>query len=484
MHRLSGQDASFLYTETPTVLMHTIKVQIFESPYQVADYAMLRERLEAALDIVPMLRQKVLFVPLNLHHPVMVDDPDFDIDSHIYRAALPQPGGMRELHEMVAQIMCHRLDRNRPLWELWMLTGLQDGRVAIVHKIHHCLADGAATVRYLGRVLEQQAILEPTATARTPWRPASLPSSRQLVWDALREHLRIDIRQFPEFLATLWQSAGRLFAFHRDVGSPTVERLAHPPPRTRLNHTLSARRSFTTRQVPLQEAKDVAHALGGTVNDLVLALSATAIRDYLLLHHDLPQEPLCTAIPVSADEPGSARESGNRTTYLPTCLWTNVSDPIARFRAIQRSTQLAKQELDLLGKNTFIELMHFLPPVFSLWKTSYRQQRRKADEADYRPMTNVIVSNVQGPRERLSGNYGMLVDIYSMGPLVEGCGLNITVWSYAGHLNFSLMGCKKAVPDIDRLADAVVAALASLRVLCGTAATSPGDNVLAIGVTP
>jgi diacylglycerol O-acyltransferase len=128
--------------------------------------------------------------------------------------------------------------------------------------------------------------------------------------------------------------------------------------------------------------------------------------------------------------------------------------------------------------------MHFLPPLFSLWKTSYKQHQRRADRADYRPLTNVIISNVQGPREKLSGNYGTLVDIYSMGPLVEGCGLNITVWSYAGNLNFSLMGCKKAVPDIDRLADAVVDAMAGLRALCHGAATPAGGNVPVPESTP
>jgi diacylglycerol O-acyltransferase len=479
VHRLSGQDASFLYTETPTVLMHTIKVQIFESQYREGDYNLLRERLEAALDVVPMLRQRVLFVPLNLHHPVLVEDPDFDLDSHIYRAALPAPGGMPELHDMISQIMCHRLDRSRPMWELWVLTGLENGRAAVVHKIHHCLADGAATVRYLGRVLEQQAQLQPAVAPSKPWRPAPLPSGWRLLWDALRDHVNNDIRQLPAFLKVMWQAGARLFAFHRDVGSPTVERLAHPPPRTRLNHALSGRRSFTTRQIPLQEVKAVAHTLGGTINDMVLALSAAAIRQYLMYHEDLPDEPLCTAIPVSADEPGSLRESGNRTTYLPTCLWTNIPDAAERFYAIQRATQLGKQELDLMGRDTFVRLMHFLPPLFSLWKTNLKQRRRTAERADYRPMTNVIVSNVQGPAERLSGNYGTLVDLYSMGPLVEGCGLNITVWSYAGNLNFSLMGCKKAVPDIDRLADGLFDALASLRQSCAEKQESPGDSARA-----
>lgn len=483
MHRLSGQDASFLYTETPTVLMHTVKVQIFESEYSETDYHLLRERLEAALDVVPMLRQRVLPVPFNLHHPVLVDDPDFDLDSHIYRAALPAPGGMDELHHMISQIMCHRLDRYRPMWELWMLTGLEDGKTAVVHKIHHCMADGAATVRYLSRVLEQQAGLHSPMSPPLPWRPAPLPSGPRLVWDALRDHLAIDIRRLPAFLGMMWRAGMRLLAFHRDVGSPTLDRLAHPPPRTRLNHALSARRSFTTRQLSVAEVKAVAHGLGGTLNDVILALAATAIREYLLFHNDLPEEPMCTAIPVSADESGTHREEGNRTTYLPTCLWTNVADTAERFYAIQRTTELAKRELDVMGRDTFIQLMHYLPPFFSRWKTIHKQRQRKADKPNYQPMTNVIVSNVKGPSERLSGSYGTLVDLYSMGPLVEGCGLNITVWSYAGNLNFSLMGCKKAIPDIDRLADELPKAMAALQSLQEKASDSMGMARTAEGNT-
>ena len=463
MHRLSGQDASFLYTETPTVLMHTLKIQIFKSIYETTDYDMLRDRLEATLDLVPMLRQRVLFVPFMLHHPVMVDDPDFDLDSHIYRAALPAPGGKAELNQMISQIMCHRLDRNRPMWELWVLTGLADGEIAIVHKIHHCLADGAATVRYLSRVFEYQAGLQSPYPPTPTWQPAPLPGPRRLIRDALLDHMKYGIRKFPAFVATMLRTTRRLLAFNRAVGSPTVARLAHPPPRTRLNHALSARRNFTTRQLPLAEVKAVGRTLEGTVNDVVLAVAASALRDYLLRHEDLPEEALCTAIPVSADAPGEMRESGNRTTYLPTTLWTNIADPLERFRAIQKSTKVAKQELQLMGKDTFVQLMDFLPPAFSIWKSNRKQRQRKADNPNYRPMTNVIISNVSGPREGLSGNYGELLDIYSMGPLVEGCGLNITVWSYAGNLNFSIMGCKKAVPDIEHLADGLVRGMSELQ---------------------
>lgn len=461
MHRLSGQDASFLYTETSTVLMHTIKLQIFSSPYDVTDYQLLHDRLERTLDVVPMLRQKVMFVPFNLHHPVLVDDPDFDLDSHIYRAALPAPGGRKELEQMVAQLICHRLDRQRPLWELWVLTGLEGGRIAIVHKIHHCLADGAATVRYLSQVFSIQADYEPGPA--TNWTPKPLPSGWRLVRDALVDQVKLDAPAFPSFLSALWHSTANLLSFNRDVGSPTLERLREPPPRTRLNHALSAQRSFAIRQLPLGDIKAVKNRLDASINDVVLALGASAIRAYLQLHDDLPEEPLCTSIPVSADEPGAQRMEGNMVSYLPTCLWTNIADPLERFRAIAESTRLGKEELEAMGRGTFIRLMHYLPPFFSRWKTARKQRLRVADRADYRPLTNVIISNVAGPREKVCGSYGTLEDIYSMGPLVEGCGLNITVWSYADHLNISMMGCRKAVPDIENLADAFAVALEELQ---------------------
>ncbi len=459
MHRLSGQDASFLYTETSTVLMHTLKIQIIDTVIDETRFDLFRERLEATLDIAPMLRKKVMFVPLNLHHPVMVDDPDFDLDSHIYRAALPAPGGEAELDQMIAQIMCHRLDRQRPLWELWVLTGLESGRIAIVHKIHHCLADGTATMRYISHAFEYQADLMPPAAHASTWQASPLPSGYRLVGSALADH---DIRAFFSFVASMWRSMANLLAFDRDVGSPTVKWVSNALPRTRLNHVLSAQRSFSRAQLSLADVKQLAHKLDGTVNDVILALAAAALRDYLQFHNELPDEPLGTAIPVTAEKPGELRESGNHTSYLPICLWTNIADPQERFRAIQNSTRVAKQELQVIGIGTFSRLMHFMPPFLALWKTRRKQRLRKADRPNFKPMTNAIISNVPGPREQFSGNYGTLVDIYSMGPLIEACGLNITVWSYAGNMNISLMGCKKAIPDIERVGDAMIVAMTEL----------------------
>ncbi len=470
MHRLSGQDAGFLYSETPTVLMHTLKIQIFDSPFGASDYPLLHSWLESALHEVPMLRQRVVFVPGNLHHPVLVDDPDFDLESHIYRAALPAPGGKAEFDQMISQILCHRLDRSRPLWELWALSGLEGGRIAIVHKIHHCMADGAATVRYLARVFEYQARHPEGPAPAEPWKPRPLPSPRKLVWDALVDHVTKDIRHLPAFLGELWHAITSLIRLDREEGSPIIRRLVKPPPRTRFNRALSARRNFTTRQLPLEEVKAAGKRLGGTINDVILALAADSVRNYLLAYDDLPDEPLNISIPVSADEPGTVRDVGNRTNFFVASLWTNIADPLARFRAIQQSSNQGKRELDIMGRGTYIGLMHYLPIPFSIWKTNRKQRLRSADRPDYHPQTNIIISNVRGPSEQQHGNYGTLVDLYSMGPLVEGCGLNITAWSYAGHLNISIMSCKKAIPDLDRIADGLETALATL------AAIDPRDT--------
>ena len=470
MHRLSGQDASFLYAETKTVHMHTLKIQIFDSPFADSDYELLHGWLESALHEVPMLRQRVMFVPGKIHHPVMVDDPDFDLESHIFRAALPAPGGKAEFDQMISQILCHRLDRQRPLWELWALSGLAGGKIAIVHKVHHCLADGAATVRYLAKVFERHAHTSHDAGERIapPWNPPPLPSGRRLFWQALVDHVRYDIRRLPGFISSLAKATRNMIRFNREVGSPTVDHFtAHPAPRTRFNHSLSARRNFTTRQLPLAEVKALGKQLGGTVNDVVLALSAGAARDYLLFHGDLPDEPLQISVPVSADEANTTRDFGNRTSYFPTSLWVNIADPVERFTATRNSSEIGKRELEAIGKSTVVELMHFLPPAMYIWRAERGQRLHIADREDYKPAMNMLVSNVPGPRNRQTGNYGTLEDIYSIGPLMEGCGLNITAWSYAGNINFSIMGCKKAIPDLDRLADGLPEAMRELQRAAG-----------------
>lgn len=444
MERLKGRDAFFLYQETPTVLMHTLKIHIVSPADSIVNMDDIRAGLEQNVQLLPMLRRRVIFVPFGLHHPVVIDDPDFDLDFHICRAALPAPGGMRELDEMVAQIASHPLDRSCPLWELWVLEGLSGGRIAIVHKLHHTLADGMASMGFISRAWQANASDEKVAA----WKPEPIPSARKLVWDALVDHAKYDARHFPAFVRTLVRNARRLIR-HKKTARGASE-LSPNFPRTRFNYALSHRRTFGTTTIALDEIRELKSRLDGTVNDVVLALAAGALRNYLQHHDELPATPLCVTIPVAVDDAGAKRLSGNNVAHITSLLHTEMADPLQRFKAIQKATREGKEELAILGKYTFGELMQYVPPALFAWSSRRAFRKRSADKPNYRVMSNLTVSNVPGPREKLSDSKGGMESLYSIGPLVEGMGLNITVWSYVDQMNFSVLACKKAVPDIHR----------------------------------
>ena len=439
--------------------MHTLKIEIFDPPGQaLATRESIRQGIQGMLHLVPFLRRRVVFVPFRLHHPVLIEDPDFDLDFHISQAAIPAPGGRDELDAMVAQIACHALDRDRPLWEYWLLSGYDGGKVVGVHKIHHALADGMASVRFLTRAFGAS-----TAATQSDWRPEPLPSTRRLLWDALVDHIKYDAKNFPTILRELYRSYRRIRA-HKEAAeeSPVMDIIANPPPRTRWNRALTPKRVFATRQIELNRARQFKNSLDASVNDVVMAMVASAVRNYLIHHDELPDRTLVCSVPVGVDEPGTDRDWGNKVASLSSCLWTNVVDPIDRFRAVQKSTRAGKEEFEALGRDAYGNLLQYLPPFLTTWMNNRNYRKRTANDAKYKPMTNLIISNVPGPREQFAGDFGRLVDLFSMGVLIEGCGLNVTVWSYAGNLNFSLMGCLKAVPDIALIADGLEAGLEEL----------------------
>lgn len=463
MERLQGRDAYFLYQETPTALMHTLKIHIVSSRRMLPGVQQLREHLEKRLHLIPLLRRRVVFVPFGLHHPVFIEDPDFDLDFHICRAALPSPGGMQELDEMVAQIDSHTLDRSRPLWELWVLEGLDGDRRAYVHKIHHALADGMASLGIIGKAWEAEPPDEPASV----WQPDPIPSARKLVWDALIDHVKYDARHFPAFLRTFVHNVRALIQRNKTAQVPGVNPFKTALPRTRFNYALTARRSFATTTIALEEIRELKSKLGGTINDVVLALAAGAVRFYLQKHDELPDAPLSVTIPVAADDAGVKRLSGNNVANMSSLLHVELADPVARFQAIQAASQAGKEELAALGKKTFGQLLQYVPPGLFSWSSRRAYRTRPADKPDFRVMSNMIVSCVPGPREKLGGYTGGMEAFYSIGTLFEGIGLNITAWSYVHQMNFSVLACKKAVPDIHRLADCIQLALQELRNAAG-----------------
>jgi diacylglycerol O-acyltransferase / wax synthase len=451
MQRLRGGDAVYLYQETPSAPQHTLKISIMRSKNPSADRERVKHFFQATIHRIPALRWRMMPVPLGLHHPMAVEDPDFDIENHLNHIALPQPGTMRELEDLVGQIAGHPLDRSRPLWEMWMVEGLSDGRVAFVMKAHHAIADGMASVHLFTRMLSPLGENE----SAPQWRPDALPSAGKLFVDALWDHIRQDAREFPNFLRTV---LGRIKSarLHREnsdipVFDPMEDIIAPSP----FNGALSPQRKFATCSLSLGQVRSLKQTLSGTINDVVLALVAGALRDYLDQRGQLPSEPLITIVPVSADEPGTERIFGNNIAVMGAGLHSQVEDPIERYEATRKSTLAGKSHLEVLGKTTLPSITHYLLPAMISVPRQREYRLKLADQPGYKYPCQVAVSNVPGPRQQLETEEAVLEALYSVGPLQEGNGLNITVWSYCDQLNFSIITCARQVPDPQCIASAI-----------------------------
>jgi diacylglycerol O-acyltransferase len=462
MYRLHGQDAAWLYRETLTTPMHTLKIFLVSlAGDQELDFSAVHDSIPRLLHEVPMLRQRPVFVPFGLHHPVMIEDPEFDLDYHLNRVAIPTPGGMRELEDVIAQIASHPLDQTRPLWQFFVLEGMADGRIVLVQKIHHTLADGMASVNFIMRVW--QSAYHEAGSVAPSWQPEAMPSRARLIKDALLDHLKYDIGNLPSFFKAIYRSFWALKKHAAGTDSPNLRSMNGELTKTRWNRALSSKRSFATAQLDLEAMKSLKNKLQGTLNDVVLAVTAGAIRNFLSSHKELPTEPLLVTIPVSADDKGSTREFGNHTAVMVSRLHVEIADPLQRFQAIREANLQSKAELDVIGRETFGLMAHYVPPLIQQRIAESAYHKQIADSGKFMPPANLSVSNVPGPSKKFSALGNTVEDLYSAGPLVDGMGLNITVWSYAGNMNVTLVGCMKALPDLHDLADGFQAALAELQ---------------------
>lgn len=454
MRRLSGMDAMFLYNEVPTQHMHTVKLAVFEPP---ASYSFEAEKRHLAerLHLVPPFRWRIAPTPLALNHPLMIEDPDFDLDLHFHRAALPHPGGRRELCEFISELASRPLDRTRPLWEIWMVERLEGGQVACVMKVHHTLADGVATAEMLNCLLSTRPG-EPPPPDDPPWQPETLPSRVRRVWMALRDLVPFLVAAVPRLVRSI-RATRRRKAAH--AGAEPAARAYHAPD-TSLNGVLSSHRRFTFETLSLAEIRAVKSAFDATINDVVVAVVAGALRRYLLERGELPGRPLVATLPVSTRTPEQSGSFGNHVAAMYVNLCTQVEDPLQRFRALQRAIAASKREFaDAEGAHLadFLELVP--PPLASLmFSRSVTLMKRMGLPSS----ANVIISNVPGPREQLYSSEAPMRAFFSIGPVLEGVGLNITGWSYQDQLNVAVLADRKMVPDPWRLNDLLRDALLEL----------------------
>jgi WS/DGAT/MGAT family acyltransferase len=468
VERLGGLDAAFLSMETATMHMHVAAVLVLEPPAHrqhepVASHVeRMRTIVDERLHLVPLLRRRALRVPFGLHHPVWVDDPAFDLDFHFQRGSLPAPGGPAELATYVAGILGRPLDKDRPLWEMHVVEGLDSGHLAVVPKIHHAAIDGVSGAETLAAFLdlgpEPRAVDPPSR----PWRPDPLPSDAELLAYSVSslsrqpEHAVYAVRRTFGALVGLSQRNRRL---------REEDELQPPPapfraPRTSLNGAVSAHRRVAFAEIPLEDIRQVRHAFGGTVNDVVLTAVSGGLRRLLAERGEQPDEPLVAMVPMSVRTEEDRGSQGNRLSAMLVSLASTVADPVARLRVVAEGTRLAKEQAGVLSEELIRGWAQLAFPALSARLARLSANLRLFDHV--RPLFNVVVSNVTGPVLPLWWAGSKVVAVYPLGPIAEGVGLNVTVLSYLDTLHVGLTGCRELVPEVGHLGHLVTEAMAEL----------------------
>lgn len=450
MQRLSGLDAMFLSLETPSSHMHVAGAYVMEPGEGPVSFESIREIVRQRLDRGAVFRRRLVEVPFRLSSPFWVEDGDFDLDYHVRRAALPAPGGERELADFVAQFVALPLDRSRPLWEMHVVEGLAGGRTAVVTKIHHAAIDGISGAEIATAWLD----LEPSpaaVAASDEWKPEPLPSEVELLAFAAAS-LAVAPLSLSRSVVQMMETALRVSERNRSSERPP------PPspfaaPRTSLNQAITPHRRVAFLDAPLDDFRCVKHAFSCTVNDVVLAACAGGLRRYLLEGDELPPEPLVAMVPMSVRTEDERGTLGNRLSALLTSLATDVEDPGERLRAIATTMAVAKEQQQLVGATALADWSQSAFPALLGRAARLVTSTRVFDRL--RPIFNVTISNVPGPDFPLYFAGRRLESFHPVGPVAEGVGLNITVMSYCGTLYFGFNASRETVPRIDTLPEFV-----------------------------
>jgi diacylglycerol O-acyltransferase / wax synthase len=459
--RLSGWDAVLLYSETPNVHMHTLKVAVIELDADQRDFGIdaFRRVIHSRLYKLDPFCYQLVEVPFKFHHPMWRENCDVDLTYHVRPWRLPAPGGRRELDEAIGELASTPLDRSRPLWEMYFIEGLANNRIAVVGKIHHALADGIASANLLARGMD----LQPGPQAdRASYVTDPAPNKAELLRSAFGDHLR-HVGRIPRTVRYTAEGLGRVRRSPRKL-SPELTRPFTPPP-TFMNHMITPERRFATATLALADVKETGKRLGVTINDLVLAVSTGALRTLLLRYDGMADHPLLGSVPVSFDF-SPERISGNYFTGMLVALPTDIDDPLERVRRSHDNAVSAKESHQLLGPELVSRWAAYFPPAptesLFRWLASRDGQNK---------VLNLPISNVPGPRERGRVGGALVTEIYSVGPLTAGSGLNITVWSYVDQLNISVLADGATVKDPHEVTDAMMDDFSEIRRAAGLSET-------------
>jgi diacylglycerol O-acyltransferase / wax synthase len=451
--RLSALDVSFLYLEDATTPMHVGGVLIFARPKGGFDYDKLVALVEQRIGQVPRFRQKVVSVPGHLSNPVWVDDADFDIHYHVRHSALPKPGSDEQLSELVARLMSRRLDRHRPLWEMYCVEGLSGGRFALISKTHHAMVDGMGAIDLSEVLLD----LDPNAADKLAdlWMPTPAPSQAGLVAGALT-----DLARRPSAIADTVRIAvqdARLLAGVATGLLATARAAARSAPDGPLNAQSGGQRRYAVVRTSLDDYRRVRAKHGGTVNDVVLATVAGALRGFLMSRG----EPVGGSTVVRAMVPVSVRTAeeqgtmGNRVLPYFVELPVGEPNPVLRLSRISYAMQAHKEASQTVGARALIRLSGFAPPTL-------HAMGARAAGSFARRFFNVVVTNVPGPQQPLYASGTRMLEVFPVVPLAKGQALSIGLTSYHGGVFYGLNADRDAMSDLDVLPGLITESLAEL----------------------
>src|ERR1700683_5333966 len=441
--RLTGLDASFLYMETPTLHMHVAMAAVFDPSPGPGGYSFRRVRqlINERIPDAPVFQRRLVEVPMRLGQPVWVDDPDFDIDNHLRRAALPSPGGMRELGDFAADVISRQLHRDRPLWEMWIVEGLEDGKIALVIKMHHSTIDGVSGAELLRALFDLEPNPPETHAQRARQLDSRIPSGHELVSQAMVAGLVAPFDVGRMMLRT----TRSIFDVRRiRQGMEANAALPLTAPRTSINVAVHARRGVAFAAASLEDAKALKNKMGTTVNDVVLAMCAGAV-------------------PVPPDV--AELKGSNKVSSMFVQLPCQLDDPLERLQVIHESTKGAKEEHKPLGATTLQNWAEHASPNLAAAAARLYTGMKLADR--HRPVANLVVSNVPGPDFPLYLGGSELLGMFPLGPVMDGMGLNVTIMSYRGVLYWGFAAASRAVPRLWDIAAAVPHALTELMEAAG-----------------
>ena len=455
--RLNQLDVSFLYLEGPTTPMHVGGLAVFELPADGFDYDRFVDLIEQRISLVPRYRQKIKSVPGHLANPVWVDDTEFDLGYHVRRSALPRPGSDTQLRELVARVQSRPLDRNRPLWEMYLVEGLADGRFAVIQKTHHAMVDGINAID-IGQV-----ILDVTPVPREVpddlWAPRPEPASLTLLVDAVAEIVRrptavadtvriglADARNVAEKVNT---AVGGLLSAARVA--------ARPAPISPLNATIGSQRRFAVARTDLEDYRLVRKYTGGSVNDVVLATVAGALRGWMLSRGEsvMPASAVRAMVPVSIRGDSSSPQVGNRVSSYLVDLPVGEPNPVVRLSQVGYAMKAHSESGQSVGAEALVALSGFAPPTLHALGA-------RAANSFTRRLFNVVVTNVPGPQFPLYASGARMLEMFPVLPLAAGQALSIGLTSYDGGVFFGLNADRDAMYDVEVLGSLIEESLAEL----------------------